>query len=76
MFVLFLIFKIFLLLVLSSMYWESFVTLVVLRDPEHSQEISNNDKEALETIEMDTGINRLVAQWCFYERDFEFVREC
>lgn len=54
------------LLVLSSMYWESFVTLVVLRDPEHSQEISNNDKQALEAIEMDTGINRLVAQWCFY----------
>ena len=56
------------LLVLSSMNWEYFVTLVVFRDPMHSKvsDISFQDKQALSKIEHDTGINRLVAQWCFY----------
>jgi hypothetical protein len=50
------------------MNWEYFVTLVVFRDPIHSKvsDISFQDKEALGVIEQDAGINRLVAQWCFY----------
>ena len=44
------------------------MTLVVFRDPMHSKvsDISFQDKQALSKIEHDTGINRLVAQWCFY----------
>jgi len=56
------------LLVLSCMNWGYFVTLAVFRDPMHSKvnDISFQDKEALEVIESDAGINRMVAQWCFY----------